>query len=249
MARSRTIAELEEAVRWQADIEEAELRHTSEKVRHAINQSIQRFREKISDNGSPYFLTSHSGQIPAGAAKDINGQEFAWGALDITGIQPGVVRIYGLDLSLNSINFELKAVTFKERNNYQTRYTLQQVPIAFFNYNENMLGIVPVPDKGYTYTLWYLPELPILMDDGDTFNPGVPGAEEWVVWDVLIKLLTRDNYPRLLNVAQATRDDLWRDIIHRANKHQRSGPATRLDTRGQSRRNRRRAWFSFWGGS
>jgi hypothetical protein len=246
MARSRRISELEAMVRWQADQDRAQLRHTSPDLRRAINQSIQRFRELISDNGHPYFLKSHSGELVPGTASDDNGQRYAWGVLDTATIEPEVIRIYGLDITVDQVNEELDAVEFRERNLYQYRTNSSAPPVAFFGYDETKLGILPPPNRAYPFTLWYLPKLPDLLEDDDEFNPGLPGAEEWIVWDVCHKILNRDNYPQLIAACAMERDKLMIDILHRASKHQRTGPPKRLDTRGRTR-SRRDYSYRTWG--
>jgi hypothetical protein len=245
MARSRKISELEAMCRWQSDQEEAELRHSSADLRRVINQSIQRFRERISDNGHPYYLTSFSSQLTPGNATDVNGQKLAWGVVDLQSVNPEVVRIYGFDITVNAVNEELDAVEFRERNHYQFGNNENTIPVAFFGYNETKIGVLPPPDKGYPFTLWYLPKLEELLEDNDEFNPGLPGAEEWIVWDVMVKLLSRDNYPRLIAFAQAERDMLMVDILARASKHQRTGPPKRIDSRGRTR-NKRWYFYRHW---
>lgn len=245
MARHRKISELEDMVRWQSDTQDADLRHSSADLRRAINQSIQRFRELISDNGHPYYLTSHSGRLTKGAAEDDNGQKFAWGILDTSSFSPELVRLYGFDITVNSVTEELDAVEFKERNHFQFGNNETTIPVAFFGYNETKIGILPAPDRDYPYTIWYLPLLEELTEDNDEFNPGIPGAEEWIVWDVMFKLLNRDNYPRLLQSVILERDKLLVDILHRARKHQRTGPPKRIDTRGRTA-NKRLYFYRHW---
>ena len=238
MARAVTIKQLEDDVRWQADQQEAELRHTSADLRRAINQSIQRFRENISDNGFSYFMQDSSGTLEPGNAVTDNGTQLTWGVLDMIDFEPEVVRIYGVDVTINGSVLDLDPVTFKERNRYQYYDNDSGTPIGFFGYDETKLGIVPPPNKPYAYTVWYLPAIEDLTDDDDSFNPCVPGASEWIVWDVMYKLLNRDNYPRLLAGVAKERGRLWEDILHKANKHSRAGPARRLDTRGWTRSKR-----------
>lgn len=246
MSRAIRMEDLEADIRWQADHERADLRHTSAKIRRAANQSIQNFRELISDNGFSYFLTSNSGNFTVGRAADPGGSGnlFAWGTLEMESIEPAVVRVYGLDIEYNNLVEELTAVQFNERNYYSRVYSQQHFPVAFFGYNENTLGILPPPDRDYKYNLWYLPLLPDLLGDDDEFNPGVPGADQWIVWDVMIKLLNRDNFPDLIQSAMIERNRMWEDILHRATAHQRADPPRRLDTRGRSRTRQQRLYFS-----
>ena len=249
MARAVTIQQLEDDVRWLADQQEAELRHTSSDLRRAINHSIQAFREAISDNGHSYFLVEHSGTLAVGHASSQNGTELSWGELDTKSWDPEVVRIYGVDVTVNGSVLDLDAVQFSERNRYQSYQFGGGVPTSFFGYNETKIGILPPPNRAYNYVVWYLPVLPELTANGDEFNPGVPGAEQWIKWDVMFALLNRDNYPRLLASVAKERQRLWDDILHRANKHQRTGPAKRLDTRGWSRRKRSYRWRTWLFGS
>jgi len=246
MARAVTIEQLEADVRWLADQQEAELRHTSSDLRRAINHSIQAFREGISDNGFSYFLTEHSGTLDPGNAVSQNDTKLAWGVLETRAWDPEVVRVYGVDVTVNGSVLDLGAVSFNERNRFQYYNNESGVPQNFFGYNETTLGIVPPPNRAYNYVVWYLPALPELVNDGDEFNPGVPGAEQWIKWDVMYMLLNRDNYPRLLASVAKERQRLWDDILHRANKLQRSGPMKRLDTRGWARAKslyRHRSWL------
>lgn len=250
MARLRKLSELEEMVRWQSDQEHAELRHTPEAVRRAINQSIQEYRELVSENGDPYFLVSHCGTMTPGRAVDPGGtgRQFNWGSIDTSTFDPEVHRIYGLDVKVDQYVNNLDHLGFASRNQWQNLYgTAEGYPVGFFMYNENTLGILPAPNQPYEYTLWYLPVLPALMNDDDEFNPGLPGGEEWIVWDLLTKLLVRDNYPRQLAYAEGKRQQLSESIISRARQHQRVGPAVRLDTRRQTMLKRtRRQFYRGW---
>jgi hypothetical protein len=244
MARAIRIAQLEKDIRWQSDQLRAELRHTSADLRHVMNQSVQRYREMISENGDPYFLKSHSGVLPVGRATDPSGTDTSasWGCLDISAIYPDVVRIYGLDIDLGRYTHELYAVHFNERNAYQDHNRNHHLgaPVAFFGYDETKIGILPPANAPYRYTLWYLPLLPDLVADGDEFNPGIPGGEQWVIWDVMCKILIRDNYPALLQAATMEREKTWMDILRRVSAHTRVGTARRLDTRGMRSRSRLR---------
>lgn len=250
MARSRTIKELEDMIRWQSDQEEAELRHTSADLRRAMNQSIQRYRERISANGHAYFLESHSGQLTPGAARDPHGTntKYAWGLLDISSLSPQVVRIYGLDITSHQVITELECVEFSQRNYFQWGVDDTDIPTAFFGYDEFKIGILPPPDHGYQYTLWYLPLQEDLLEDDDEFNPGLPGGEQWIVWDVMSKLLVRDNYPRLIAAAQAEREAIMVDLLQRASSHSRVGSVKRIDTRNRAMM-KRDYMFRSWRGA
>lgn len=239
--------EMEDAVRWQADQEEAELRHTSAHIRRIINQSAQRLRLSVSAVGDPYFLVNHSGKITPGRAPDPTGStgSFPWGLIDTSVVEPEILKTYGVDLKIGTTIISLDHVTFSERLNFQDRDGVGDTPVAFFEYNEKAIGLLPIPDTSYDYTLWYLPVMPELTGDNDILNCGPAASDEWIVWDCLWKLLARDNYPRLLQVAQATKAELMADII-RHSAHQVVNASRRVDTRRFSRLKRwntRRGWW------
>lgn len=237
MSRAKTILELETAVRWQADQEEAELRHTSEHIRRIINQSAQQLRLQVSSVGDPYFLRSFSGVIKGGAAVDQQNRDrtLPWGSIDSSNIDPEILQVYGIDVSLGGLGrvTSLTHVTFAERLSFQG-LGQSSSPCAFFEYNENNIGVLPIPDGDYSFTLWYVPVLPDVMEDGDVMLCGPAGSDEWIVWDCLWKLLARDNYPRLLEVAAATKAELMAAILKQS-AHQRVNPSTRRDSRNERR--------------
>lgn len=251
MAKPVTIAQLEADIRWQADQERALLRHTSSSLRRVMNQSISRYREMVSENGDPYYLTHHTGRLTPGVAASegmTEDMEFSWGKVDLRPIQPTPVRIYGFDVHVGEARpMELDAIGFNQRNDFSDEWQTTGRPLAFFGYNEHTLGVVPAPDSPYKYTLWYLPELPDLMSDEDEFNPCVPGGEQWVVWDVMHKIYLRDDYPSLVGPVLAERDRVWLDILNRISTHTRVGSSHRLDTRGKRSRNAARFYWFFGG--
>lgn len=232
MSRAKSMKEMEDAVRWQADQEEAELRHTSAHIRRIINQSAQRLRMAVSTVGDPYFLVNHSGKITPGRAVDPTGSTgfFPWGLIDTSVVEPEILKTYGIDLKIGTSVISLDHVTFAERLNFQGSGAGSDCPIAFFEYNEKAIGLLPVPDTNYDFTLWYLPVMAELTADDDVLICGPAASDEWIVWDCLWKLLARDNYPRLLQVAQATKAELMAEII-RHSAHQTVNASKRIDTR------------------
>jgi hypothetical protein len=236
MSRSKTLAQLEEQVRWLADQERAVLRHTQAAVRREINQSIQRYRELVSDEGHTYYLKYWEGTIPSGATETELGTKLGWGLLEIDAVDPPVTRIFGVDILYDGTIWELDPVEFRERNLYQFGARESwAIPTAFFVYDENKIGLLPAPQREYKYQLWYLPEADELADDADEFNPGVPGGDQWVVLDVMQKLAMRDNNKQLAIATQREKIQVQSEILKRMTQRQRAGAPKRLDTRNRSR--------------
>ena len=103
----------------------------------------------ISDEGWPYFLKLKSGTLPVGQATDDHDTSIKhpWGELDIEGWEPGVVRIYGMDIHYNGIQEELTAVSYSERNKFSGRSSLR-FPQNYFIYDQTKVGLLPAPDAG-----------------------------------------------------------------------------------------------------
>lgn len=238
--RTRQLSDLLLDIRWQADQLGATLRNTDTQLTRALNQSIQAFREWISDNGFSYYLKPSTGVLPVGATSP-----YAFGQLTISAISPAVVRVYGLDVKVNGIIYGLDAVAFAERNRYQTVDTnTSGIPVAFTMYDNNQIAIMPPALSAYPYTLWYLPVSTDLAAGSDVFD-GIAGWEEWLTWDVLVKLVVREKEPAIASVALSERDKVQAAILKRSRHLQRQGPMVKRDTRAD-RMNKRLLARNFW---
>ncbi len=241
MARLKTLDQLRALVRWQADAAGLTLRHTDNDLATELNESIQRFREMISDNGFPYYLTTATGSLPVGVTSP-----HPFGVLDISALSPSAVRIYGLDVTVSGTTHSLDAVDFAERTRYQyPDGPTGGVPVAFTMWTDTKIALLPPSQSAYSYVLWYLPVATDLSGGSDTFD-GKAGWETWVVWDVFHKLIHRDTYPALFASVGAERDRLRAEILKRSNHLQRQGPMVKRDTRGDKRSKiqlARRTWL------
>lgn len=235
MARTRTLTQMLADVRWQADAVGATLRHTDIDLTRAINQSVQRWREWVSEQGSPLYLTPHSGVLTVGPTSP-----YAFGTLDFSGFTPTPLHVYQLEVTVNGQVLDVPQIPFEQRNQYQGVYgpvptgATQSIPVGFFRYG-NLLGIVPPPQSAYTYTLWYMGLFTDLAVGTDTFD-GIAGWEEWLNWDVLVKILVRDRDPMIYAQATTERDRLQKEFEQRL-RQDRPSVAKRYDMRGM--RNRR----------
>jgi hypothetical protein len=207
MARLVTLAQLRTDVAAQCDfVTSASTRYTPTLLTRLINQSIQRFRERVSATGSTHFLVSTSGVL-AGQT-----QPYAFEALDLSSVSPSVVRVYGVDVTIQGVVRTLAHRPFEERNEYSDLGG--GIPVAWSQYQTRTLAIMP-SRGGDPYTVWYLPVLADLSADSDTFD-GVSGWENWVVWDVICQLAARDQYDTALKQFTYLRDGIWDDIIRGA---------------------------------
>lgn len=209
MARNVTLLQLRTDIANQCDFSVASgSRYTATLLNRLINQSIQRFRERVSAEGMTHFLVSSSGTLVGQTSP------FAFEVLDLSAVSPSIVRTYGLDVTINGIVRTLAHRPFNERNEYSDMGP--GIPVAWAQYQTRTLAIFP-SRGGDPYTVWYLPVLADLVSDSDTWD-GVAGWENWVVWDVVCQLAARDNYEVQLQQFAFLRDGIWQDVIRGASK-------------------------------
>lgn len=218
MSRNVTLAQLRADIKNQADTAGADTRHVASLYTRYINQSIQRFREKLSLEGCQHFLTSASGTLTAGATSP-----YPFYALDLSGVSPSLVRTYAVDIQVNGRLKTLIHVPFSERSNFGGPATTGE-PVAWANYQTAKVAIMPAPGQSYTYLAWYLPVLADLTTDASTFD-GVAGWEDYIKWDVVCQLLVRDKYPQAYQLAQNTKAEVWSDILRAATRVSQAGGA------------------------
>jgi hypothetical protein len=219
MARNVSLGQLRADVQNQADIAGATVRNVATLLNRYINQSIQRFRERLSTEGAQHFLVSSTKSVTAGATSPYPFKE-----LDLTSESPSVVRVFGIDVTLPSGDIRsLIQVPFTQRDNYGGPIA-KGAPDAWANYQTAKCAIFPPPDTTYSLQVWYLPVLADLASDSDTFN-GIAGWEDYITWDVVCRTIVRDQYPQAFQMAMAYRDDYWRDILSSATKVTSAGGA------------------------
>ncbi len=236
MARTRTLTLLRDDVRAIADAQGATARHTDASLTREINQAIQRFREWVSEEGFPLYLTPYAATLTAGATSP-----YAWKELDLSAISPAMLHVYGVDVTINGRICQLDAIPWEQRNDYQgASGPTNGYPVAFMRYGFK-LGILPAPSSTMTATVWYLPVGTDLSADSDTFD-GFAGWEEWVRWDVLVMLYTRDQLPVLLEHAKGERDRLRMELQTKLRKD-RPSVTRRRDVAG--RRGTRFPWGTY----
>lgn len=228
MARSITLTNLEADVRYLGDLQGLTVRHDQPNVWRLINKAIQRFREKISAEGINHYLVSSSGVLPVGPTAP-----YQFGVLDLSAVNPNVVRVYGVDVQVNGFWVPLDGIEFSRRNDYQSYVGVQNaVPVAFANFTTYKLAILPPALSAYPYIVWYLPVLPDLAAGIDTFD-GVAGWEDWIVWEVVLKSANRDQYEKAYAMGIAEQERLWQDIVRGSSRVNRATFTTRKDTWGQ----------------
>lgn len=220
MSRNVTLLQLRTDIATQADIVGGTARYTAATLNRFINQSIQRFREKLSSEGAQHYLVSTTGTLGIGATSP-----FPFYVLDLSAVSPSIVRTFGLDVTLNGgIIKTLSHVPFASRADYGGSVVIGQ-PMAWAQINTRKLAILPASNQAYAYVAWYLPVLADLSGDSDPFD-GVAGWEEFIVWDVVARLIVRDQYMTAFQTASAYKNEIWSDILRNATRVTSAGGAT-----------------------
>jgi len=200
-------------IRWIADVQGATLRHSDNDLTREINQAIQRFREWVTDEGYPLFLSPYATTFAGGPTG-----AYSWLEVDLSAVSPAVAHVDSVELTINGRRCQLDKVPWEHRNEYQGwSGPTNGYPVAWVQYADSKIGILPPPMGTLQATVWYLPVAADLSADGDTFN-GYVGWEEWLRWEVLCRLLTRDQYPQLQAGALAERDRLRSELSARLRK-------------------------------
>lgn len=242
MARTVTLTNLLSQIRYLGNLQGMAGRHPDSDLTRAINQSIQHFREKVSSHGVRSYLVSTTGTLAVGQTSP-----YAYTELDLSAKSPAIVRVFGLDITVQGRVVPLEQIDFDSRNDFQdwgvTSATRE--PVAYANVSQYKLALFPASNAAYAYTCWYLPVLADLSAGSDTFD-GVVGWEEWVVWDVLLKVLQRDEYAAIVAQATAERDRVWADIERNCNPTKSGGMVRRVDSRAlrTDRIMRRVSWWN-----
>ena len=218
--RTVTLAQLRQDVSNQADIAGLTQRHGATLLTRFINQGIQRFRERLSGEGARHFLAVATGTLQTGATSG-----FPFRQLDAGAVASGIVRVYGLDIKTQGGEWKrLEHTTFEDRASYGGPISIGE-PSVWAEYQTTKLAILPCPDRPFDYLLWYLPVANDLSADADTFD-GVAGWEDYVVWDVVLRMMVRDQFPGPYQIAVTFKDEVWRDIVRSATKVTTAGGAT-----------------------
>lgn len=218
--RTVTLAQLRQDIQNQADIAGLTTRHGATLITRLANQSIQHFREDLSNEGCRHFLTVATGTTTTGATSG-----FPFYSLNAGSLASGIVRVYGIDIKTQGGSWKrLEHASFEERTNYGGGHPSSiGEPRVWAEYGTTKLAILPPPDRAYDFVVWYLPILNDLAIDADTFD-GVAGWEDYVTWDVVVRLMVRDQLPTY-QVAVQERADIRERVLRSATRVTTAGGA------------------------
>ncbi len=235
MARTRTLGALRDDVRARCTIESEEAFYPTLMLNRWINESWQDLRLELSNQEVEFYLTSTTGTATAGVVSGT-----AHGSIPLP---DNAVAVYGVDITVAGRIWPLEPIPFQSRADYQHGTDATGIPIGYHITNIGIedssdsgvdpgtIILSPAPNESFTYRVWYLPAWVDLVDDGDVFNT-LGGCEQWVIWDVCIKVAMRGNDAKKQEaLATRERDVAMRRIMKTAKRFNRAGPTRRRDAR------------------
>lgn len=212
---SRTATLLMADVRFASDMTGHTARLTDAQLIDLINLSLSDVRRLVSANGNPAFAVVTDQAIAAGASSITITD--TWGA------------VLGVDVLVGSDWRTLRPYALAERADYPDAGD----PVAY-QVRGNTIHVIPTPSAATTLRVYTHGEGTAITAGTDTISLP-PGCVQWVIYDVAMRVLSREDDPeRLASVRelwQRADQALRRDIAGRLVRE----PSRRVDTRRRAR--------------
>src|ERR1035437_909406 len=168
-----------------------------------INQSQYELYDILITESEDYYKAPHAifysvggnqnlYPVPDGIRtfKDDNGNDF---------VPPPAYKLLGLDLGLNTNSnngwVTVRKYMFIDRNKFfypNTASTIYGVFNTSYRWMGNNLELIPVPSANQPFRIQYIPKLQQLLQDTDITDTSISGWIEYVITDVAIKILQKE---------------------------------------------------------
>lgn len=179
MARTTTLSTLRSDIRSRADMDNSEFITDSE-LNSYINASYAELYDILVSRFEDYYTTTSSHSVASGAS------EFS--------VPADFYKLRGVDRQYSGNDYySLSKFNFNQRNFKNRRVSNSLWGTINVNYRlvGNNIELIPEDQASGTYRMWYVPACPVLSLDADTVD-GVNGFEEYIVVDVCIKVLEKE---------------------------------------------------------
>lgn len=234
-ARAFTLLQMRTKVRSRCMIESELGLFPDSLLNDWINESWQDMRLDLSNNDVEFFMSTATGTLTTGVVSGT-----AHGSVPLPN---DAHAVYGLDLVVDGQIVAVPPMSFQQRNDGQCGTTKTGVPAGFHITNvgaesttsvgTGTIILSPAPDAAYAYRLWYLPAWVDLSTDSHVFN-GIAGCEQWVIWDVCVKVAIRTNDAKNQEAgALRERERVRAQTLKTLKKMNRAGPVRRRDSRAE----------------
>lgn len=153
-----------------------------------------------------------------------------------------VYKLLGIDMGLNTSNngwVTVDKYNFIDRNRFfypNTASTIYGVFNVQYRWMGNNLELIPVPSANQPFRIQYIPRLPVLLQPNDLTSTSVSGWLEYVITDVAIKILQKEESD--VSVLMAQKLALKQRIEQSASNRDAGRPDSISDVRGNGWWNR-----------
>lgn len=219
MARTRTLLQLRTECRQRTEQEGSTFVSDAELTRY-LNQSIAVLYGMLAQaRGDAYYKDSYTTTTTPGNEKIALPADF-FKLLQVRATVDGLVRI------LDPIDLAATA----DHLNAGTSGWSGSTPVVYDLAGSN-LSLLPIPAAAYSVQVVYVPHATVLVADSDAFD-GINGWEAWVVLDVCIAMLGKEESDT--RDLRASRDTIEANIQALAGSRD-EGTAWRVSYRWRSR--------------
>ena len=146
-----------------------------------------------------------------------------------------IYKLLGLDLGLNSNNngwVTVAKYNYADRNKYfypNSNSTIYGVFNCQYRWMGNKLELIPAPSGSQPFRIHYIPRLDAMIQDADLSTTSISGWLEYVITDVAIKILQKEESD--VSVLMAQKMALKARIEESAANRDAGRPDTISDTR------------------
>lgn len=180
--------------------------YTSQEMTSMVSQSYKSLYDKIvTAYGDDYYVAT-----PYSYTTGQNQQLYP--------LPPNFYKLLLLEVALNPQDpnsyVTVKQFMFRQKNlfNYPNQYTMYGITNIRYRLNGNNIMIVPQTQGGQTLRIWFAPRPSQLINQTDLVD-GISGWEEYIVADVCIKMLAKEEsdvsvYVRQLQVMDKRLDEM-----------------------------------------
>ena len=176
MANTQTLAQIRTRCDERADMEDSDFISPSEQLSY-INASYAELYDLLVSRFEDYYTTSSTFTISSGNTQSLPTDFY---------------KMRGLDYKQDANNWlTVRKFNFANRNQLNNRRVRVSDRLVEYRILGNTLTIEPEDNATGDYKLWYTPIYTPLSAESDTVD-GVNGWEEYIVIDVAIKMLAKE---------------------------------------------------------
>lgn len=232
MSRTVTVAGLMVQARQRADMPGEDLVVDVGELDEYAMQSWTALYDMLVQTNDHFFTKAVALNILGGVA-----------TYNVNTVAADFYKLDGIDIPVSgSFKYTAERCEFGERNDYSYPFPGYAAGLpSRFALVGNLLTFYPTPSASAAATMWYTPAPPPLGVATSTALDGYAGWEEWVVLDMAIKMLVKEDQLQKVQLLEAQKALVTQRILTMARRDV-SGPS-----KVTRRRYRRGMWPFRWG--